>query len=567
MSKSDYEIASRPDNEDYLRFIPLGGLDEVGMNCALMECNGSMLMVDCGYTFPESDSYGVDYILPDWSYVMDNLDRLDGILLTHGHQDHIGALPYFLKEVDVPLYSGEFTLKMVESQLKEHHLHDKVDMFPIATDELLEIGPFQIEFIHVNHSVPNARSISLNTPVGRYIFTGDWKMDQMPLYEPVLDMQTFADFGRDGVRAVFGDSTNAESEGFSTSEYEVYEGISNVADDTEGRLIVAQFSSNLHRLDNLLDLAHRHDRKVLLMGRSIRDNVELAIEEGYLNLPDENITIKPHQLDNYNDDQVMIICTGSQAEPRAAMTRMAYGDHHTVTLTEDDTVVLSARVIPGNERGIQQMLDELTRRGASVVTAKQAPIHGSGHAKRDELKILLNLTQPDSLVPVHGHYRMRQKHAELAEEVGVPYQHVIENGDVLQFTEDDTRVVGSLNPGRVLVDGANVGDLESVALRDRAKLADAGIIVAFVVMDKSAGELEAKPELIQRGLMGAESDTDIEDMLERAADAAEQGILQLSDNARRDFNEVDDAIQRSVRKFFRRRIDRKPVVIPVIHEL
>ncbi len=558
---ASHNLESRPD-DDYFRYIPLGGLDEVGMNCAIVECNGSMLMVDCGYTFPEGDAYGVDYVLPDWSYVTDNLDRLDGVLITHGHQDHIGALPYFLREVDVPVYSGDLTLTMIEDQLAQNDLADEVDLYPIDTSEILEIGPFWVEFVHVNHSVPNARSISLETPVGRFVITGDWKLDQTAMYEPVMDLQTFAEFGRDGTVAVFGDSTNAQVDGFSTSEHEVYQNVKSVAKDAPGRVIVAQFSSNVHRLHSMVELAAEQNRKVLLLGRSIRDNFQLARESGHLELSDPDIMIKPHELGQLPDERILILSTGSQAEPRASLSRMSHGDHHHVTLRDTDTVVISARAIPGNKRGIQSMIDDLTRRGANVVEAADAPIHGSGHACAEELKLMANLTDPEYLVPVHGHYRMRKEHAKLGEQVGVPEQELIENGDVLQFTRDDTRVVGEVETGRVIVDGAHVWDLEEIELRNRAKLAESGLVVAHAVVDRSTGELTAPPELVQRGFLDDEPD-----LLDEAVKSIQHAIEALSNEARRDVSEVEGAVRRSIRQFFRERIERQPVVIPVVHEV
>lgn len=550
-------------DEDYFRFIPLGGLDEVGMNCALVECNGSMLMIDCGYTFPEGEDYGIDYIIPDWSFVLDHIDRLDGVLITHGHQDHIGALPFFLQEVDVPLYSGHLTLSLLEDQLDEHGLANDVTMFGVDTNEVLELGPFTIEFVHVNHSVPNARAISLETPLGRFLFTGDWKMDQTPRYEPVMDFQSFAEFGRDGTLALFGDSTNAQVDGLSTSEQTVYENIGGVLETAEGRVIVAQFSSNLYRLLGLFELAYENDRQVLLLGRSLRDKFQLGREEGFIDLPDDDLVLKPHEANQLPDERLLVISTGSQAEPRASLTRMGHGDHHHISIGETDTIIISARVIPGNERGIQHMVDNLSRRGATVIQADDEPIHGSGHACAEELKMMMNLTQPEYLVPVHGHYAMRQEHAALGREVGVPNRLVIEDGDVLQFTDDGADVVDRIETGRVIVDGENVGDLEDIEIRDRAKLAQSGIVVAFIIVDKGSGQLAANPELIQRGFLGE----DEAHLTENAADAARSAINQLSKEARRDVAEVKEAVRDGVRQFFRKKIDRKPVVIPIIHEM
>ncbi len=562
-NQSNSSSVPAPPDGDYVRYIPLGGLDEVGANCAIVECNGSMLMVDCGYTFPESESFGVDYLLPDWSYVLEHVDLLDGVVITHGHQDHIGALPYFLQEVDVPIYSGRLTLGLLRSQLEEKNLADQVSLVEVNTDELLEIGPFTVEFVHVNHSVPNARSISLDTPLGKFVVTGDWKLDQSVPYQPATDLQTFADLGRDGVTALFGDSTNAEVDGYSTSEADVNAGIEDVVSDAPGRVVVAQFSSNIHRLQGLLDTADRHDRQVLLLGYSLRSSFELGLEQGFIELPDDDLMLKPHEARNLPDDEVLVISTGSQAEPRASLSRLALDEHRHLTLEEKDRVVISARVIPGNETGIQTMIDNLARRGVSIYRASDAPIHGSGHGCAEELKLMMNITDPDYLVPVHGHYAMRQRHAELGEQVGVPEQLMIENGDVLEFTHDDAEVVGQVDSGRVIVDGDSYGDEQHVAVRDRQKLANSGLIVAFAVIDRNTGDVTGNPDLIQHGLLSEDN----MELMDRATDAARQGLEELSPQARRDSTEVDEALRSSIRHFFSTRIDHKPVVVPIVHEL
>jgi ribonuclease J len=552
-----------PPKHDYVRFIPLGGLDEVGMNCALLECNGSMVMIDCGLTFPE-DEYGIDVVLPDWAYVMDNLDRLDAVLITHGHEDHIGALPFFLQEVDVPIYSGRLTLAMLNAKLQSHNLGGQVELIGVEPGETVEIGSFIVEFLHTNHSVPNAMSLALNTPLGNFIFTGDWKLDQTPLYEAPMDLGRFAAIGNEGVVGLFGDSTNSEVPGFSTSERQVFDGLDDVLDGADGRVIVAQFSSNLYRVRGMLDLARQHGRKVALLGRSLTRNFNLACEEGFMEVPADNLVIDAREIDNYPPEKLLIISTGSQAEPRASLTRMGLGDHRQVTLNATDTIVLSARRIPGNERGIYNMLNNLAKHGATIITAANAPIHATGHAKQEELKLMLNVTRPQVLVPVHGEYRMRMRHAELGEAVGVPQRRLIENGDVLQFDTTGARVVGQVHTGRLLVDGKYMGDQKEMVLRDRAKLAQSGIIVAVVTIERHSGDISVPPELLQKGFLG---DPEIEHLLVEAADYALQAIEDLSLKARKDTNEVRDAMRTSLRRFFRKNLDRKPVVIPVVHEV
>ncbi len=553
-----------PPSGDYVRYIPLGGLDEVGLNCALIECNGSMLMVDCGLTFPETREFGVDVLIPDWSYVIDNLDKLDGLVITHGHEDHIGAAPYFLKEVDVPVYSGELTLGMLHRKLQSHGLGNDVDLYGVDAGDQLEIGPFVVEFIDINHSVPNAMAIALHTPLGTALVTGDWKLDQTPVFGDPADLGRLSELGDGNMLALFGDSTNANVPGFSTSEREVVRGFADVIDEAPGRVIVGQFSSNIFRVAGLLQLGYERGRKVCLMGTSLVKNTNIARDSGFFPMPPEDVLIKPNEIDDYADDEVLIVSTGSQAEPRSSLARMAHGDHRNIDIQKGDVVILSARRIPGNEFGINSMINSLLKRGARVVTADDAPIHCTGHAKQEEMKLMINLTKPRYLVPVHGEYRMRQRHAELGRDVGVDEALVIENGDVLEFTDSSAKVVGQVHHGRLLVDGRNIGDPEDFQLHDRRKLANAGIVVAYAVLDLDRGELTEPPQLLQHGVVGP---SDGDDILSGAALAANRAVDALSDDARRDLSEVKEAIRVEVRRHFRDKINRRPVVTPVVHAL
>lgn len=563
-NKPSTSIQPNPPDKDYVRFIPLGGLDEVGMNCAIIECNGTMLLVDCGITFPETDSFGIDIILPDWSYVLENLDRLDGVLLTHGHEDHIGALPFFLQEVDVPVYGGHLTLGMLSKKLESHGLAGEVDLFPVTPGDRLQIGPFVIEFIHVNHSIPNAMAIALETPLGRVIFTGDWRIDQTSTYEPMTDLHRLAQFGQQGTLALFGDSTNAFSPGFTRSELVIKNGLSELFESAKGRLIIAQFSSNLHRIAAIIELAARHGRKVALSGHSMTKNFGIARELGFVELAEDDVVINMQNVRDYPNEKIVIVTTGSQAEPRSALTRMAYGDHNDIKIHPDDTIVLSARQIPGNEYSINFMLDHLAKRGARIVTANDGEIHGSGHAQQEELKLMINLTRPTYLVPVHGEYRMRKKHAELGKQCGVSNALIVNNGDILEFTKDGAKVVGEVPNGRLLVDGKNVGDASDFQLRDRRMLATAGIIVAVGVIDRDSGQMNAPPDLLQRGVVGPNEGAEI---LNEASSQAWEAVQRLPEDARRDLNEVKEAIRIAIRQYFRREMERKPVVIPIVHEL
>ena len=562
-SQKKTRIKANTPKGDYLRVIPMGGLDDVGMNCCLIECNGSMIMIDCGLTFPETDGYGIDVIVPDLSFVLDNLDMLDAVVLTHGHEDHIGALPVFLREVDVPIYGGRLTLAMVGRKLEETPLDGPVRMNPVEPGDRVKIGEFTVEFIHTNHSVPNAMSISIETPVGRLIFTGDWKLDQTPIGEPTMDLQRFAALGADGVLALLADSTNSGSPGFSKSEADVQEGLAAVLESAEGRVIVAQFSSNINRVQGMLELAEQFGRKVALQGRSMHNNFGLAEGLGFVKVP-KNVLIDLYDVHKYPDDEILIISTGSQGEPRAALTRMAYGSHNKLDIKKTDTVVLSSRVIPGNERGIQTVINELTKRGATVITANDRPIHASGHAKRGEMKLLLNLIKPKHLIPMHGSYKMRSEHAKIAATVGVTSGLVIDNGDVLQFSgRGKPTVIERVHVGRIYVDGrSNAADIEDVQLRDRKALGFAGIIIAHVVVNRSSGAIVSGPDLMHRGFLNAEE----EEMLPVASKFVRGSIEKMSASERRNSNQVSETIRQSLRRYFRKALDRKPVVIPIVHE-
>jgi ribonuclease J len=553
---------------DYVRIIPLGGLDEVGMNCCLLECNGSMIMIDCGLTFPEMQGFGVDVVLPDWAYVLDNLDMLDGIVITHGHEDHIGALPFFLGEVDVPVWGGAFTLGMIERKLEEHGLIGEVELHPVRPGDTIRLGAFEIEFIHTNHSIPNSMSIALTCPLGRIIFTGDWKLDQTPIGEPPMDLQRFAELGRAGTLALLADSTNSSTPGWSESERSVQAGLADVLDTATGRVFVAQFGSNIHRVQGMLEIASQFNRKVVLMGRSLVTNFQLAQKLGFVKVPHNTRVIDANDMHRVPHDELLIITTGSQAEPRSGLTRMAFGDHSQITIVATDTIVMSARVIPGNELSIDKMLNQLAKIGATIITQRDAPIHASGHAKQEEMKLLLNLVRPQILVPMHGTFRMRKQHAELGRAVGIPEAAVIEDGDVLQFVRKDGKVVQEIidrvHAGRIFVDGRSGGggDIEDLQLRDRKQLAQSGLVILFAVIDRHEGTLARDPEILQRGALNDEE----ESWLPQAAIAARQAFHNLSPDQRRSIGEVSEAMRTALRRFFKRKNDKKPVIIPIVHE-
>lgn len=552
------------EQSDFLRVIPLGGLNQFGMNCCLLECNDSLLMLDCGLSFPDNPGFGIDYIIPDFAWLLDNIERLEAIVLTHGHEDHIGALPFLLEEVEVPVVGGKLTLELIKRKLEEHDVED-VAYFDVQPGDTMRLGPFQLEFLHVNHSIPNAMSVKIDTPVGRILFTGDWKLDQTPVGEPVMDLSTFARLGDEGVLALLGDSTNVDVPGTSGSERDVIAGLENAIRKVRGRAIVALFSSNLHRVAGLMHIADRLGRRVCLLGRSLERNFDIAKNLGMLDLPSTPVRIEPDELRSFEDHQVLIVCTGSQAEPRSSLARMAHGEHNLVQLKSSDTVLLSARVIPGNETGIYRMMDALARRGVDVVTRQHAPIHASGHAHRDELKLLLNLTRPRYTVPMHGDYRVRRAHGELGKAVCHSIPLVIDDGDILEFSRDGAKVIGKVRAGRVAVDGKSRSDIDDVQIRDRMKLAATGIIVAFAVIDAATGEVTDGPRLLHHGMTFDDAEAQV--TLSLAADYARSEISAMSDTARQDPAEVQETLRTAVRRFFRKTADKKPVVIPIVHEL
>lgn len=556
-------MPKRP-SEDYVRVIPLGGLETFGMNCCLVEHNGSMLMFDCGIAFPDSRHYGVDYYLPDWTYALENADILDGIVLTHAHLDHIGAIPFLLSNIDVPVYSGRLTLEQVKRQLGEWNIKPQSPFVEVRPRDVFEIGPYELEFIHMNHSIANAMSVAIGTSLGHLIFTGDWKIDHTPIGEDVADLPSLARLGDDGVLAIIGDSTNALVPGSSKSEREVQSALKQVISNAPARVIIGQFSSNVPRIRGLIEVANQLDKRIALLGRSLNQMTGIARETGFLPIEGRDPFISADEINKFPGDRLIICATGSQAEPRASLSRIARGDHHQVSLEPDDTVVVSARMIPGNESAIQSMLNSLVRRGANVITPQDAPVHTSGHAYSEDMKLLMNLTRPDYLVPVHGEHRMRLAHSKIAEDLGFD-SRLIEEGDVLEFTSDVARVIDRIPIGRIVVDGKLFGDVDDVQLRDRRKLAYTGMIVAFAVLDRSNGELTSGPDLLQRGFLADDGDT--EGLLEEATKYAHEAVQALSPDARSDADEVGEALRTAVRRFFRRRIDRKPVVVPLVHEL
>lgn len=549
----------------HVRVMPLGGLDQFGMNCCLLECGDDLVMVDCGLTFPEPPGYGIDFIIPEFSWVLENIDRLRAIVLTHGHEDHIGALPFLLEQVDVPLYGSALTLAMVRRKLEEGDIED-VAYNIVESRSVVQIGGLSFEFIHVNHSIPQALAVAAHTPQGTMLFTGDWKIDLNPVGEAVADLYAFASLGERGVLAILGDSTNAITPGSSRSESVVQTEIEAILREKKGRVIIAMFSSNVLRVAGIIEAAARVGRRVALLGRSLERNYQLAIDNDVVPKAPAHTLVDVTAIDRNKDEELVVLTTGSQAEPRSSLARMAYDDHNLLKLKSTDTVLLSARVIPGNEIGINTMIDAICRRGIEVITPQTRPIHGSGHAHQEEMKLLLNLVRPRYIVPIHGDFRMRSAHASLAQKTVRAMPLMINDGDILEFTGDShPQVVGRIPSGRVAVDGKLLGDADDIQIRDRKKLAATGVIIAFVVVNHIDGSIANGPSLMQHGFL---SDVEESDLLMLAAeDFAKAALLELNEQVRTDTSEVSEALRVAVRRFFRKETNLKPVVIPIVHEL
>lgn len=542
-----------------LRIVALGGLAEIGRNMTVFEMNGKLLIVDCGVLFPEENQPGIDLILPDFSYIRDRLDDVIALVLTHGHEDHIGATPYLLRERgDIAIYGSALTLALVSAKLKEHRISPLTHEVKEGMRE--DIGPFEVEFIAVNHSIPDALAIAIHTKAGTVLHTGDFKMDQLPLDGRITDLRTFARLGNEGVDLFLVDSTNADVPGFTPAEREIMPALNRVIAATKKRVIVASFSSHVHRVQQVIDTAALHDRKVIFIGRSMVRNMKIAADMGYLNVPD-GIVIDAKELDNY-DDRVVLICTGSQGEPMAALSRMANGDHQ-IRVGDGDTVILASSLIPGNENSVFRVINELTRFGAKVVHKANAMVHVSGHAAAGELLYCYNIVKPKYVVPVHGEWRHLKANAELAIQSGVPRENtlVIENGIVVDLIDHVAEVVGSVPCGFVYVDGQSVGDITESSLKDRRILGEEGFISVVVVIESQSGKIIAGPDIHARGFNEDEALFDevkgqIEKALKHAVSEGLNGTHQLS-----------QVVRRTVGSWVGGKHRRRPMIVPVVIEV
>ncbi|MDA8431114.1 MAG: ribonuclease J [Geobacteraceae bacterium] len=548
-----------------LQIIPLGGLGEIGMNMMTYACGDDIIVVDCGLMFPEPDMLGIDYVIPDISWLRERSDKVRAICLTHGHEDHIGALPFVLQELNVPIYGTALTLGFVNEKLKEYKLDDRVDLRVVKPRDTVELGCFSVEFLRVAHSIVDGCALAITTPEGVVIHTGDFKIDQTPVDGQLTDLASFSRYGQQGVLALLSDSTNVEREGYTLSEKSVGEAFDEIFPTCEGRIIVAAFSSSIHRVQQVVDAAARCGRKILLNGRSMVANVRIARELGYLHIPDD-ILMDLKELPYLPREQVCMITTGSQGEPRSSLIRIAMDDHKQIKLERGDTVILSSRVIPGNERTISELINHLYRRGAEVFHEKTSEVHVSGHACQEELKLMLNLVRPRFFVPIHGEYRHLMVHSKLAQKTGIPAERCLlaTNGDVVSFYSDTAAIVEKVEAGRVFVDGKGVGDVGNVVLRDRKHLSEDGMVVIIIGMNKTTGGIIYGPDIVSRGFV---FEDESQEYLETARCIVVEAVNDLSEEMRCDCEEVNTSVRQALRRFFKKTIERRPVILPVIMEM
>ncbi len=547
-----------------LRVIPLGGLEEIGMNMCVLEHANDIFVIDAGLMFPDEEMLGVDFAIPDFSYLRENKTRLKGIVLTHGHEDHTGALPFLLKEIDAPVYGTPLTLALVKEKLKEHKLED-VHLFPVRPREKVNLGDFLVEFIRVTHSIVDGVGLGIETPVGIVVHTGDFKVDPTPVDGELMDFHKFTEYGERGVTLMMSDSTNAEKGGFTFSEKEVRRSFEDIFAKAKGRIVIATFASNIHRIQQAIDVAVQFGRHIAITGKSIVCNANIAFSMGYLSIPDGTL-IRFDDINDYPDDKLVIITTGSQGEPMSVLSRIATNEHKVLRIKEGDTVILSAKVIPGNERSIGKIINHLMRRGADVIYEKVSEIHVSGHASKEELKLMMNLIRPRYFMPIHGEYRHLRYHAKLAEKSGIKRENIfiLEDGEVLEIDHNGAQRAGRVDSGKLFVDGKDLGGVEDMVLRDRRVLAEDGIVIVLISIERLTKRIVSGPELITRGFILEEASGDL---LNGAREALSNTLQGLEEDIMGDLSLVQARLRSTIKRYIRSKIDRKPIIMPIVMEV
>lgn len=549
-----------------LRIIPLGGLDEIGKNMTALEYGNEIILVDCGMAFPDDDMPGVDLVINDISYLEKNASKVKAVFLTHGHEDHIGGLPYFLKEINVPVYGTRLTIALVEHKLKEHNLLSRIKLYSVRAGNIVDVSPnFKVEFIRTNHSIADSAALAITTKLGTIIHMGDFKIDTTPIVGEMIDLARLGELGKQGVLALMSDSTNVERAGYAMSERSVGEKFEGVFKNCNKRIIVATFASNVHRVQQIINAAVKNGRKVAVSGRSMENIVEISILLGYMKIP-EGVLINIDNINKYRPEQLVIITTGSQGEPMSALTRMAFSDHRKVELTKNDLVIISASPIPGNEKSVANVINELYKIGTEVIYSSLADVHVSGHACQEELKLILSLTKPKYFIPVHGEHRHLVLHAKLAEKIGIPPQNtfIMVNGRVLEIDDEGARFGGSVPAGKILVDGLGVGDVGNIVLRDRKHLAQDGLIIVVATLSRETGKIVAGPDIISRGFVYVR---EAEDLIDHVREVARGSLSNSSKTHMNDWAAMKSQLKNSISKYIYETTNRSPMILPIIMEV
>ena len=545
-----------------LKVIPLGGLEQIGMNITAFEYEDSIVVVDCGLAFPEDDMLGIDLVIPDVTYLKENISKVKGFVITHGHEDHIGALPYVLKEVNVPIYSTKLTLGLITNKLKEHNLVRSTKLKEVKHGQVINLGEFSIEFIKTNHSIQDASALAIYSPAGIVVHTGDFKVDYTPVFGDAIDLQRFAEIGKKGVLALMCDSTNAERPGFTMSERSVGHVFDNLFNEHKNaRIIIATFASNVDRVQQIIDTAYRFGRKVAVEGRSMVNIISVASELGYLRIP-ENTLIAIDQVKNYPDEKVVLITTGSQGESMAALSRMAADIHKKITIKPNDTIIFSSNPIPGNEKAVSKVINELSMKGAKVIFQD---VHVSGHACQEEIKLIYSLVRPKYAIPVHGEYRHLTAQKHVVEDLGIPKENIfiLASGNVLEMDENSAQVTGSVQTGAILVDGLGVGDVGNIVLRDRQHLAEDGIMIVVMTLERHSNVVLAGPDIVSRGFVYVRES---EDLMEHAKEVVENALDSCLDRNITDWGKIKNVVKDALSDFLWKRTKRSPMILPIIME-
>ena len=576
ISQNDSKKAERPERKkrtsvkenkkektSKLKIIPLGGLEQIGMNITAFEYEDSIIVVDCGLSFPEDDMYGIDLVIPDVTYLKDNIDKVKGFFITHGHEDHIGAIPYVLRDINVPIYATKLTIGIIEHKLKEHNMLTKVKRKVVKYGQHINLGCFRVEFIRTNHSIQDAAALAIYSPAGIVVHTGDFKVDYTPVFGDAIDLQRFGEIGKKGVLALLCDSTNAERKGFTMSEKTVGKTFDEIfADYKNTRIIIATFASNVDRVQQIINTAYKYGRKVVVEGRSMVNIIGIASELGYINIPD-NTLIDIEELKNYPDEKTVMITTGSQGESMAALSRMACGMHKKVTIKPNDTIVLSSNPIPGNEKAVSGIINELSMKGANVIFQD---VHVSGHACQEEIKLIYSLVKPKYAVPVHGEYRHLLAQARVAEELGINKDNIfiLTSGDVLELDDEKAEVTGRVHVGDIMVDGLGVGDVGNIVLRDRQHLAEDGIIIVVLTLESGSGQVLAGPDIVSRGFVYVRES---ESLMEEARKVVTEAVEKCLMSRHADWSKIKLVIRDTMNDFIWKRTKRKPMILPIIMDV